>query len=889
VTAAGVFAGIVSGLVGSARPGQLLLAVVGSVLPGVFAAWQTREQLVERAEPGGGRPRAPAQLPPDVADFTGRREQASRLAGLLAPPARGARTATPVVTVAGKGGVGKTALALHVAHRVARRFPDGQLHADLRGVEGERAAQPADVLAGFLRGLGVAGADVPESADDRARMYRALLAGRKVLVLLDNAADEAQVRPLIPGSAGCAVLVTGRSRLSGLEGGVSESVDVMEPAQALALLAKVAGPARVAADEAAAARIARLCGFLPLALRVAGARLASRPSWRLDWFADRLGDERNRLNLLKVGDMEVRASLALSYRSRDDRDRHAFRMLGLLRAGAFPAWNLAALTGADPADAEDAVEALVDAELLETAGVDSAGPARYRFHDLLRDYARERLAAEESEQARAAALRRLVGAYLAAAREASAAIQPGTPHTPADDDGGAVPGPAADAVRADPRAWLSSERDALVSLVAQAAEAGLADQAWRLAEPLAALFHWRADWRDWEQTHRTALDAAGRAGSVLGQAVIRCSLGVLCREQGRFDEAVELLTGAGAAFDALGDEHRRAVARRNLADAHRYSGHLDDAIAEFAASLEVFERYADLRSAAGALGGMGDALRGLSRWADAQSRLEGSLALYRRLGDPAEQARTTVLLAMLCRDRFQNPRALELLGDSLKAFVRLGDRRWEAQTTRLLGTVLRNEGELAAAVEHLDRGIEIFEELLDRRMVAASLRNRGDAHRIGGDYEHADADLRRALGMFAEIADRRWAARTRLSSADMHRRLSRWDAAEEDAEAALACFREIGDRHAQARALRELGMIARDGGRWDASRDLFDRSRVLFADLGDELWGARVLVGLARLAETHGDDPAAAGEAAALRERADRVCRRCGVEPARRAACLAEW
>jgi tetratricopeptide (TPR) repeat protein len=819
-----------------------------------------------------------SELPPDVEDFTGRADLVSRLTGLFAPSRPEARTATPVVTVAGKGGVGKTALAVHVAHRIARHYPGGALYTDLRGVE-DQVLHPGEVLAGFLRELGVAGDDIPATVEDRARMYRARLTGQRIFVLLDNAAEETQVRPLIPGAPECAVLITSRSRLSGLPG-QTLSLDVMEEPQAVELLVKTLGTERVSAEEQAAKEIARLCGYLPLALRVVAARLESRPSWTLTWFAGRLGDERNRLNLLKVGDMEVRASLALSYDSRSDREKSAFRILGILTAANFPAWNLGVLADTDQATAEDTVEQLVDAELLEVSGVDAVGSIRYRFHDLLRDYARERLMTEESDDARRAALRRIVVAYIGLAREASAVLQPGAVQTTVGAD---APSTLADDVRGDPRAWFASERAALVSLVEQSAEAGLWEETWQLAEPLVTMFNWRADWEDWETTQRIALDAANRANSALGRAVAQCHLGILYRELGRFDEAVALFTGSIAAFAEIGNEHREAIARRDLADTFRYNGRLPDAIAGFSAALEVFQRLSDSRSVAATLGGMADAYRGLSRWQESESRFEQSLALYHQLGDRAQENRHTVMLSIVYRDRFMNDRAETILRPAIAVFEELGDRRWEAQSKRLLATVVRNEGHSDEALRLLAECLPIYEDLLDRRFVAVCLRNRGDTYRLRNEYDHARADLAQARTIFTELGDRRWAARVRLSLADLHRKNREWAEAETQAQASLDFSHEIDDRHAQGRTYRQLGLIARDQAQWTSATDYFNSSISTFTDLGDELWTARGLSGLARLRDARGQD------SSDLRGRIDDIFEQCHIEPGRWALCLAEW
>ncbi len=282
-------------------------------LPGPGAAGGTA--VIRQGAAAGGGGRSLLRLPPDIRDFTGRAEQVGEASRLITTVVGSALAAPPVVCLSGQGGTGKTALAVHVAHRVGGDFPDGQLYASLRQADAG-ALDPADVLAGFLRALGVDGADIPEGIDERARQYRAQLAGRRVLVVLDDAADEAQVRPLLPGSSGCAVLVTSRSRLTALAGSYDVPLGVLPAVQAAGMLAAIIGAGRAEAEPEAVAEIARLCGCLPLALRIAGARLVSRPAWTVSWLASRLGDESRRLDLLRAGDLEVRASLRLSYDSR---------------------------------------------------------------------------------------------------------------------------------------------------------------------------------------------------------------------------------------------------------------------------------------------------------------------------------------------------------------------------------------------------------------------------------------------------------------------------------------------------------------------------------------------------------------------------------------------
>lgn len=893
IAALGVFAGLISGIYIPTKVApsieQFLLALVASLVSGSFACWQARTQLVGRtgdASTVNHRSSGPvavrsldlSQLPSDVDDFTGREEQAEEIAAHLLSGQQASRRALLITVISGKGGIGKTALALHVAHQIRDHFPDAQLYTNLRGAEAQ-ALDPSTVLAGFLRELGVAGTDIPENIDDRARMFRARLSDRRALLVLDNASSEAQVRPLLPGSARCVALVTSRSRLSGLAGSHTVALDAMSAEHGMELLRKVVGSKRVAEEEEASRRIVELCGFLPLALRVAGAKLASRPSWTLGWFAERLKDEHRRLDLLKVGDMEVRASLGLSYDGRGEPEKHAFRLLGILRAQNFPSWNLAALADVPLDDADEIVESLVDAELLEVVGVDASGLIRYRFHDLLRDYAREKLAESESSIALKDALGRLVEAYIGMAREAAAALHPGS----LQEAGGAGSPLFSDVVRAEPRKWIVSERRSLVSLIELSAEFGLLTQTWRLAEPLPAMFDVRADWDDWENTHKLGLSAAEETGDKIGAAVMRRSLGMLYRELGRFDEATQELNKSLELFEALDDELSAAVVRRHLGDTHRYQGFLGEAITSFTSALRVFESSGDLRSAAGALNGLADARRGLSQWKQSEEGFDQCIALYRQLDDPLNVARAKVRFSLVFRDRYLNHRAEPLLTDGLRTFRELEDRRWEARTLRHLGIVCRNEGRLDEALNYFDQCLPIFEELLDRRGIAVASRNRGDTYRRAEDYARAEHDLEQALRLFRELDDRRWEARTNLSVADMRRRQERWSEAYDLATIALRYSCEIGDLPAQGRALRQIGMICRDRGDYDEGIVRLKESKRTFVNLGDELWTARVIASLARLEDMRGDD------SAALWAEADEICNRCHVIAAGRDECLTEW
>jgi len=367
---------------------------------------QRLEQAILTSDPVldriGGPPRSqparhlvPRLLPADTADFTGREEQVEKARRhLLATAGDQTRMAVPIVALGGQGGVGKTSIAVHAAHGLASHFPDGQLFADLHG--NSRALTPMEVLGRFLRAFGLPGSQIPDALEERAEVYRGLLSGRKVLVLLDDAASEAQVAPLLPGGATAAVLITSRRRLAGLAGAALVDVGVFDASGSVELFTRIAGLRRVTLEPRATAQITEMCGHLPLALRIVGARLSARPHWSIQQMADRLSDETRRLDELRYGDMVLRASIALSYEGVSRRARRLLRRLAILDAPLISGWAAAALLDEPFSSAQDLLDELVGAHLIEIAD------DRYFFRDLIRLFARERLAAEESAASRKA-------------------------------------------------------------------------------------------------------------------------------------------------------------------------------------------------------------------------------------------------------------------------------------------------------------------------------------------------------------------------------------------------------------------------------------------------------------------------------------------------------
>ncbi|MPY42934.1 AfsR family transcriptional regulator, partial [Streptomyces phyllanthi] len=390
------------------------------------------QQRILRADPGLAAPSAPltpepaagpvrpAQLPASVPDFTGRTSLVAELGEVLSAASADEGRVMAVSALAGIGGVGKTTLAVHVAHRARGAFPDGQLYVDLQGA-GARAAEPETVLGAFLRALGTADEAIPDSLEERAALYRSVLDGRRVLVLLDNARDAAQVRPLLPGTAGCAALVTSRVRMVDLAGAHLVDLDVLSPDEALLLFTRIVGEERVAAEREAALDVVAACGFLPLAIRIAASRLAARRTWTVSVLAAKLADERRRLDELQAGDLAVKATFELGYGQLEPAQARAFRLLGLADGPDISLAAAAAVLDLSVDATEDLLEALVDTSLLE-----SAAPGRYRFHDLVRLYARACAERDEHPPAeRDAALSRLLDFYLATAAGVYAIERPG--------------------------------------------------------------------------------------------------------------------------------------------------------------------------------------------------------------------------------------------------------------------------------------------------------------------------------------------------------------------------------------------------------------------------------------------------------------------------------
>ncbi|MEV6146727.1 BTAD domain-containing putative transcriptional regulator [Streptomyces sp. NPDC051992] len=583
-------------------------------------------------------------LPVETTGFIGRHEATASAERML----RGEAGGRPVrlLTVAGRAGVGKTALAVQLSRQVADAFPDGQVLLRLRGALG-RALTAEEAAASLLRLLGAAGdqGSVGPVPADRGRLTAALqdaVRGRRLLLVFDDAGSEEQVRPLLSAVGDCSVIVTGRRTLSALDGARHLMLEPLRPDEAMEML-HVNGGEPMAADPVAAAEIAGLCGYLPLALRVAAASLVARPHTTAADLAARLRDGRTRLQRLHEGDLDLRACLMTAYLEAKPEQQRAFRLLGLAPAPDFALWTAAALLGVSLPVAEELVEGLVRAQLLETRPQPDGRQVRYGFHELLRVLSVQ-LRQDESEESLHEATRRLCGAFLTLSRRADALLAPG--RIPRTGDPAPEPSPyAADPVlaRYSPLTWFREEAAGLVESVRLAHTAGLGSMVWELAGSAAGYFHTCAAWEEWEETHRRALDAARRADSRAAEAAVLRSLGDLAWQRSEADRALGRYGEARRLFGLVGDQLGAARCRIGEADVLLGQGRLPTAARRYGRALAVCSAGHDLRGVVGALSGLAmvDLRQGLPQ--DALRQLAECGRAARRLGDRrwAEYARRT--------------------------------------------------------------------------------------------------------------------------------------------------------------------------------------------------------------------------------------------------------
>ncbi|WP_113699443.1 AfsR/SARP family transcriptional regulator [Nonomuraea lactucae] len=688
------------------------------------------------------------QLPPDVPDFTGRGAAVSELITILAVAADG--RPPPIAVTTGAPGVGKSALALHVAHTLRATFPDGQLYLDLGGTA-ERAREPADVLVEVLRALGFTGGAIPQGLGERSALYRSLLADRRVLVLLDNAAHAEQVRPLLPATSGTATLITSRYQLTDLPGARRVDVDVFHPAEAVELLARIAGPERAAREPAQAAAIAHACGNLPLAIRIAGAKLSGRQSWPLSVLGERLDDESRRLSELQIGNLGVRPSFDMSIRLLDPQAARAFRLLGSLGAQELPGWVVGPLLGR--ADADDVLDTLIDANLIHPVRTDAIGQPRYRLHDLLRHYAAQAAAADPAPD-RDAALTRLLGAWLTLAERAAGGLPASILTTaPGHAPRHGLPTSLTDRLMADPLAWFDAERRPLLDAVTLAARHGLHELTWELAVSTIPYFDQRSLYNDWLSSHRQALHAVRAAANHRGEAALMRGISQVYVYQDRYEDALAAADESRRLSQDIGDAWGAANATVGMATVHRILGRTTQALDHYQRALPAVidagdhHLEAQIRSSIAAIHLAGNRPQHARTWFD------DALRLARTLHDQHREANIVCQRATLLISQGRRARALDDLRWALSVFETMHDERCAAYAMLGLAHLHTLQGARADAEVMLDSAWAIFRWIGNRRGQAATLQRFGELWIAQGMTAEGRACLQQAHHLSRDIGD----------------------------------------------------------------------------------------------------------------------------------------
>ncbi|MGW6021473.1 AfsR/SARP family transcriptional regulator [Streptomyces sp. NPDC055099] len=637
----------------------------------------------------------PAQLPATVPDFTGRASFVAELSEILSA-AEGRVMA--VSALAGIGGVGKTTLAVHVAHVARTYFPDGQLYVDLQGA-GARAAEPETVLGAFLRALGTPDTAIPDSLEERAALYRSVLDGRRVLVVLDNARDAAQVRPLLPGMEGCAALVTSRIRMVDLAGAHLVDLDVMSPEEALLLFTRIVGEERVTSERKAALDVVAACGFLPLAIRIAASRLAARRTWTVSTLAAKLADERRRLDELQAGDLAVKATFELGYGQLEPAQARAFRLLGLADGPDLSLAAAAAVLDLPPEETEDLLESLVDTSLVE-----SAAPGRYRYHDLVRLYARA--CAERDElppSERGAAMSRLLDFYLASAARVYAIERPGDRTV----DHLEVTGHAGQDFSDDAKAldWLHSEAACILACVQQSLGPNTLRRAVDLLLASKDLAESGASALRYELATSAARDAAAAVGDAHAEGRARVTLAQVLSKVGHFEKASAELDRASELGDLSGDPWTcgNAPNERGIT-AYCVNQH---AASEtyFVKSIEEFRADANRAGEASALCNLSRALDAMGRTSKAIELAQQGIAIYDDLGLTFRLANAKSALGIALGHAGRHAEALDQLTDALQVFVENRQRLWEGTTHFRIAQVHLSARQSALAAQHAEQAL----------------------------------------------------------------------------------------------------------------------------------------------------------------------------------------
>jgi tetratricopeptide (TPR) repeat protein/transcriptional regulator with XRE-family HTH domain len=751
---------------GKAAPAEVLAARQGAG-PGAFAAAATRA------------------LPRDIAAFTGRQAELVQLMGALATADGGV---VRIHAIDGMAGIGKTAFAVHAAHRLARSFPDGQFFLPLHAhTPGQRPVGPADALASLLLTAGAAAAQIPPGLDDRAGRWRDHMAGKKILLLLDDAASHEQIRLLLPGTAGSLVLVTSRRRLTALDASTVISLGTLPRAEAATLLVRLAARPGLRAHDAAVGELTRLCGCLPLAIGMLASQLRHHPVWTAGQVTAELAAAKDRLALMYAENVSVAAAFDLSYADLTPGSQRLFRLLGLVPGPSFDGGAAAALAGTGLDAARRCLGELYDQHL-----IGEPTPGRYRMHDLIREHARALAGRVDPDGDRDGATARLLDYYQYTAARAAALIASRTDPALARPDG-AIPAAVPDlAGREQALAWTRAERASLLACLDHATRTGQHARVVALTAGLARLLELDGPWAEAITRHTAAIRAARHLGDRLGQAHALTHLGV-----------VRWLTGE---YLAAAQAHEQA--------------------------LGFYRDLGDLLGQAHALTAVGVARLRTGEYPAAAQALEQALGTYRDLGDRSGQADVLGYLGEVRRAAGEYPAAAQALDQALGIYRDVGWRGGEAQALTHLGVVRWRTGEHPAAAHALDQALGIYRDLGNRSGQAHVLIHLGEVKRAAGEYPAAARALDQALGIYRDLGWRLGEAEALNERATLHRATGDLAQAEGCHRQALDLARDIGSSWVEAHALADLGRCALAADHADEAEDSLQQALEIFQRIG---------------------------------------------------------